>query len=539
MSKEQPKEQPSHKMMNDETQDALEAMLDSSFKFDPGLSEGKVISIHQDKREELSLEVLKSLQQKLADINAHLADVEQMKEGFALMKKRDKNYADLKEDLDRELKALPEMEAQRQQIEQQLLAPTDIAELRKIRSKEMVKLEEEAVAKVRSEINREIVLKETALVSQSQEEKVKHKDWGAWRGPVKYMSMGQKIAFPLFGFPVDVINWTYRKIKRLMGKGAELDGEEKKVNQEIDFESFIENELFQQYETQKNIFRQAGLIEELKNGELGLKGIDGQEYPLPTAEEISQRLNEKKDLFREKVAQGFSQLLIVPFGMSLDELVKKASAVILKHYRAGKFFATKKNQNNPKEKLKPLDLDTNQPLWTWNNWKNSDVNDQCVYYPQALIEKNHQGKTKTAILKQQKKAQSPLAGWDVLLTEANMNLPKAGQGQTMNGRKQLEANQKPEQYLKQLQTKSEYQNEQGLTNEAWLTLLITHLEKTNQVIDDWQGNGKACYLPGSFFPSSRVLGSGCWSRDFRQAYLNRTDAGYVNSGGGFRSAVGI
>ncbi|MFA6486704.1 MAG: hypothetical protein WCT40_05085, partial [Candidatus Magasanikbacteria bacterium] len=73
----------------------------------------------------------------------------------------------------------------------------------------------------------------------------------------------------------------------------------------------------------------------------------------------------------------------------------------------------------------------------------------------------------------------------------------------------------------------------------WITKFIIHLEKTNQVIDDYQGKGSACYLPGSFNSASRGLGYGRWYRDIRQAGLLRYDPRNRYSDDGLSSAVGV
>ncbi|MDD2758611.1 MAG: hypothetical protein PHD72_04600, partial [Patescibacteria group bacterium] len=79
-----------------------------------------------------------------------------------------------------------------------------------------------------------------------------------------------------------------------------------------------------------------------------------------------------------------------------------------------------------------------------------------------------------------------------------------------------------------------------LTNEDWLTQFLTHLETTNQVIDDYDGKGSTCFLAGTYNPASGLLGFACWNRGGRQAYLNGDDPGNRGVGYcGFRSAVGV
>ncbi|MFA6548160.1 MAG: hypothetical protein WCT11_04480, partial [Candidatus Magasanikbacteria bacterium] len=71
------------------------------------------------------------------------------------------------------------------------------------------------------------------------------------------------------------------------------------------------------------------------------------------------------------------------------------------------------------------------------------------------------------------------------------------------------------------------------------TMFITHLEKTNQVIDDYSGKGSANFLAGSYKPSSDYLGYGDWNRGNRLAFLFGNSPDVRDSYTGLRSAVGI
>lgn len=184
--------------------------------------EGKVISIRSEQK--LSPEESKALAKELSDINKHIKDVELLKEGFALMTKRHKYYVETKEMLEIELEAQGELWERRDQLEKKLLSQKELDEIFVMRSKKMESLEVDALVKVRQKIKEQERPEETALVPQPKQEVEKHKDWGAWRPPLKQMSRFHQIFYIPIGLPVDIVNWTYRKLKRLMGKGAELDG---------------------------------------------------------------------------------------------------------------------------------------------------------------------------------------------------------------------------------------------------------------------------------------------------------------------------
>ena len=312
---------------------------------------------------------------------------------------------------------------------------------------------------------------------------------------------------------------------------------ENKREQTPVLEQWLEQELKTQYETQAKALNQAGILEILPNKEeIGGLGIDGKEYPIPTQEAIEQLIRQSPEKYQAKIEQGFSQILMVPLAMPLDRQIEILKQNILKHHQEGKLLATKEKPTDPDEKL---DLDANQPVRVWDEWRGSDVSGQTVYFPKSFDQNNHQGKTKQELLDKQSQTQSPLAGWQVLLLENNPNIPAEGKGQTIGGRRQLEANKTPSEYLKLFQKDPQYAHEQGLTNEAWIIQFITHLEQTNEVIDDWQGKGKICYLAGSFNPSSASRAVGCWYRDFRRAYLYGGDPGNRADRYGLRSAVGV
>lgn len=279
-------------------------------------------------------------------------------------------------------------------------------------------------------------------------------------------------------------------------------------------------ELKKQYEAQVGILQKTGLIEKLSTGNFGLRGIDGQEHPLPTYQEVSQRSREKKELLGRKSEQGFRKMLIVPEGRSIAELKQAYEQVLLNHDQAGTLLDTTGNQ---------LKLDRQTPVWQSDSYQNADIDGQLVYGPQEFSQ-NHQGQTKKERLAQNQ-------AFRIIFIEDLPDLPAAGQGNDISGRAQIEANQQPNEYLKKPQ-EEQYQGENGLTPESWLTYAITSLEEKNQQIDDYQGQGKACYLTGAYFTSGGVP-IGYWGRGGSRAFLNRSGPDSHDSGGGFRPSVEI
>jgi len=313
----------------------------------------------------------------------------------------------------------------------------------------------------------------------------------------------------------------------------EIFSGERQENSSLDH--WLAAEFGEEYSRQYETLNRLGLLDILpESAEMGIIGIDNKEYPIPSKEAMEQEIRRNKEVYETKFSQGFTQIQLTPFAIPLDVLIATLERQLKEHHKQGKLLATKEDPDDPDV---PLDLDTNQPVYVWDGWKGSDKDGSCVYYPTSFDQNNHNGHTKAEILKAQ--AKSPLAGWNVLLVEPNMNIPRQGKCQTIGGRRQIETNQTPKEYLKQLQANPQHANEQGLTNEDWLAQFITHLEKTNQVIDDWQGKGSANYLAGSFKPSSGGLGYGIWYRYYRQASLYGSGPGDQASSNGLRSAVGI
>ena len=278
-------------------------------------------------------------------------------------------------------------------------------------------------------------------------------------------------------------------------------------------EAFLEHlKVKEQWESQIRVLNQSGVLEILPEvNDLGIVGIDGKEYPVPTLEEIKDSISEEKLAWLEqKAAQGLTKLMLVPMAMPLDILIDRYKRVILKHHQAGTMLSPDGTK---------LKVDEKNPLDVWGAYKGADAEGKLVYYPQQFDKTNHQGKTKAELIQ----ANGP---WEVRLIEDLPNLPAKGQGKTIGNRKQLEADQTPIQYLKTIQTDPAYQHEQGATPELWLTKAITYLEGKNQQIDDWQGPGKTSYLTGAYFPSADRVPRADWYRDNRRAYLFRNNPDY-------------
>jgi len=283
-------------------------------------------------------------------------------------------------------------------------------------------------------------------------------------------------------------------------------------------------ELQAQYESQIALLERHGLLETLSSGKTGFKDIGGREQILPTLQEFSKRLSpEQKALLEKKAQQGLTKVFLVPFGRELGTdqkgqdpqdpsnheyhhytgLLKTYAETLRFHHQQGTLLGTDGAK---------LNLDTNQPLWVWEKYANADKKGKLAYFPKAFDPTNHQGETKAQIIQEGR-------AWQLVITEDLADLPSEGKGQTIQGRKQMEANLTGHEYLNLLQTDPQYQGEQGLTPEAQIIRALTYLEEKNQVVDDCQGQGKINWLLGAYFPEDGFVPLGYWARGSSQARL--------------------
>lgn len=289
--------------------------------------------------------------------------------------------------------------------------------------------------------------------------------------------------------------------------------------QSTPFESLLTS-LKDQWDYNVSALAQTGILETFTESYTrGIRGLDGKEYPVPEPEEIQARLEANREMLDQKLEQGFTKLLLVPFGLPLSKLTLRFKQLIERKFQEGKLTSTDGTK---------LDLDTNQPLYQYEEW----TEDKLFYNIQKFDTKDHGGHTKTEILS------TPNQGWQILLIEPDLEIPAKGNGQTKANRKQLEAGLSALDCLKLTQTDPNYQNETGFTPEAEVTLMLQMLQNDNQVINDYSGKGKFARCFSSMFASGRVPGA-YWDRGYRRAYLCDDYSGNRNDIAGSRSSVRV
>ncbi len=315
--------------------------------------------------------------------------------------------------------------------------------------------------------------------------------------------------------------------------------------------------LKEQYDSQFTLLEQVGI---LRDGTI--TGIDGKKYPIPTLEQIASRLFERRETLETKHDQGFTKLLLVPFGMSLDVLTETLKQFLLKY-----------KKDNP-----TFNLNTNQPLWTWEEYQGADIGDspKLVYEPRSFDEKDHQGKTKMEILEGQetpgqargdngrtgnddRTGDNGWRGWTIhLLQPSNLEsqdtetpkgfayIPRKGKGTPQgdeNPRPPLESGKTPMEYLFTLQEAqddphSPYFQESGMTPEDWIIAFMIHLTETRKPMDNYANNTEnISYLTGVFFHSSVRVSGAYWDHDGRQVCLYGRDPCVRNMHMGTRFSV--
>jgi len=245
--------------------------------------------------------------------------------------------------------------------------------------------------------------------------------------------------------------------------------------------------LQEQYAAQVHLLEDGGILED------GIiTGIDGHAYPVPTFEQIALRLYERKEELQTKRDQGFTKLLLVPFGMSLTN------------------FLDVLNQSLFTKGGKKQFVSTENIFYT-----NAEID---LFYHPTSFDHDDGGQTKQQILDAEMSdptAASFAPGWRVILLQSAdpketqdkgvMTIPARGEEGICWGRRDLCTGDPPREYLKILQEAqkdlfSPYHGESGMTVEDWIIAFLTHFEETGEFLDTFSTtNGATPYLMGNYF----------------------------------------
>lgn len=291
-----------------------------------------------------------------------------------------------------------------------------------------------------------------------------------------------------------------------------------------------EIDLFDQFEARKKTLQDLNIIQKLpKTDRLGIVGVNGLEYPLPTLAEISAQLQlspERIKLLRTKISQGFDYLVITPFAMKIDQLTECYEQLLVSKHQQGKLFTSQGY---------PLRLDENAPMAEWEGYVGADQQDgkqKISYYPKQFDKNKHGGYSKDQLLEQ-----STQNAWHIQIVEDIANPPSSGWGRVIAKRKQLEKNYLPGEYLEILKSGPAYQGEQGFTIEDWLSYALTRLHQTNQQIDEMQALGRFTYNIGSYFPDEGLVSTAHFSYSQSQVFLGGSETQESHYNAAARSSV--
>lgn len=268
--------------------------------------------------------------------------------------------------------------------------------------------------------------------------------------------------------------------------------------------------LSRQYEKQVQVLRGAGLLQ-TRNGVEGIFTTENGvsiETPLPTLEDITERLENKRELVEQKISQGFTKLLIVPFCRSISDLETLYTVRLYQNKRASTLFTYEKNRAGRIERcLAPLS--SKKALY---NELELDKN-PILYYPENFSPNSSGGILKEELIRK------PDQLWRILLVEDTVSVPEEGKGQMVGNRPELEAGRSPEKFLQEIKTNPVYQGEEGFTLEDWLTLAIDRLETKNEMIDD-RKMGVLPHFLGCYQPNVNQVPRAWYSPDIGNGHIS-------------------
>lgn len=277
--------------------------------------------------------------------------------------------------------------------------------------------------------------------------------------------------------------------------------------------------LREQYWSQLDMLNRVGILEA---NSPDVEGIEGQPYPVPTIENIERSIAARAEVLERKFEAGFTKLLVVPFAMPLDRLTAAYGENLKQIHSQGKLLDVMGE---------PLELDTNEPVWTWDEMKGVDADGRLVYRPQEFTESGHGGITKAELLA----AERVTPGWQVVLVEDLGNLPKEGEGKIVGDRPQLITGRSPNDDLNELRSNPIYESEYGMTPEMYFTMAMTKLYESMRVPDTGTGTN----LTGAWLPGQRRVPYANWNRGVQQTGLDAAVPDYAYGYWGVRSAVRV
>lgn len=283
------------------------------------------------------------------------------------------------------------------------------------------------------------------------------------------------------------------------------------------------NQLEAEYVRKSTILEQTGIVSPLPlSKEIGVRGFDGQEYPMPDLSQVIELFERNNTLVGNKEKQGFRELQLTPLAMSFVDLHNKVGTAVIKHQREEKMFESfQYNDLRVKEKIVPVINWISEAFWPYqveifpnpisasSELLMMDVNQQLVYFPVSFPssvkdfeETPHRGFTKTEVISDSKIC--PVPGWSIGINEDLPCQSWRSLSETIGGRKRLEGGHVLQDYFDIL-SQTEYIGESGWTIEDFLISHLNRLKLTNQVDADM-----STWLVGNLIPNDRQVVDGLW-----------------------------
>ena len=308
------------------------------------------------------------------------------------------------------------------------------------------------------------------------------------------------------------------------------------IESEFSFEKWLEVELQKQYIEIAQALNEVGLLEIIPElGEKGIRGIDGNVYPIPTIEAIKDELLKDRKTYEMKMKQGFTKINLVPVALPIAKLIDVYKIQLLDHFKRGKLFYSR-FQNKGPEPILPDMFNKSAPVVVSQDMTNADVEGRLNYFPHNI--KGDFGKSKTELLAAL--AKTPFSGWMIELMEDNVHIPLRGKVIRKGGRLQFAAGESPRDYREDLASSRACEDEGGRIIDSAITQAIVDLHNKNQVISgEWVDDYGEWILSNSIPDSShRVPGFG-WSREGKCAFIRNYIPDARSRTTGFRPVVTV
>ena len=250
---------------------------------------------------------------------------------------------------------------------------------------------------------------------------------------------------------------------------------------EIQREALAERlKLKDQWASQVKMLNEAGVLELLpESQELGIIGIDGQEYAIPSYEQILGRITQgKAEILENQTENGYKQLILTPFAMPLRQLCKLVEGSFKKVLSENQVVDAYGSDER---------INSDNFIEDNGNILDSDINGEMVYYPNSDDSKD--GLTKIDCIKEN-------GGWEIDFIA-----------------------KEPQKYIQDINKQKKamvHGGVRGLTLESWLTQSMNFFQNEKKFSDYLE----PCLLAGSSLREKRTIPA-AWFADNRSNYKGK------------------